>query len=233
METVTDFAKAYQQRFIPQIRAFQKILEKVQLAEPVKKILILGCGNGLEAAMAKQYLNLTVVGIDVVKDFDPQAIQVTNLLQYDGSRMPLADQYFDAVYSFHVLEHIERVEDVLAEVQRVTRPNGVIYFGVPNKSRLLGYFGMKSKTFGQKFAANVYDWKKRITGKWQNKFAHAGFSETELSKLLQKYFKDVKPVTHLYYSEKWPKLKNILQSIQMTKIDRVVLPSVYVIGRNL
>jgi len=183
--------------------------------------------------MAQQYLNLTVVGIDVVKDFDPLAKRSTSLIHYDGTRMPIADNYFDAVYSYHVLEHIENVEHVLAEIQRVVRSNGVVYFGVPNKSRLLGYFGMKNKTFGQKFAANVNDWKKRLTGKWQNTYAHAGFSEKDLSELLQKYFKDVKSVTHLYYSEKWPNMKNILRALRKMKIDQIVLPSVYVIGRNL
>ncbi len=45
--------------------------------------------------------------------------------------MPFADGVFDGVLAFEVLEHIERDEDVVAEVARVLRPGGLAVISVP------------------------------------------------------------------------------------------------------
>lgn len=55
-------------------------------------------------------------------------------LVLDARWMPtVRDCMFDAVFVSGVLEHIDRVEDAVAEIWRVTRPGGVAIVGVPFK----------------------------------------------------------------------------------------------------
>lgn len=41
------------------------------------------------------------------------------------------ENYFDIVQAHHVLEHIYELHDTLAEIHRITKPNGIFYVTVP------------------------------------------------------------------------------------------------------
>ncbi len=49
-----------------------------------------------------------------------------------SGRLPLADRSFDLVLCHHVLEHVDAVDEVLAEIARVLKPDGRLYVAVPN-----------------------------------------------------------------------------------------------------
>ena len=154
-----------------------------------------------------------------------------NLLSYDGKRLPFPDNYFDAVYSYHVLEHVRDVTNVMAETRRVLRPRGLFYVGVPNKSRLFAYTGMNDKSVYQKVRQNVRDWSKRLQGEWDNSLgAHAGFREAELTKQLARFFSRIVPVTRFYYTTKWSKYQSILKLVFKFSLDKIMLPSLYVLA---
>lgn len=220
-------------RYSGQIKAFEKILETFDKLGEVHRILVLGCGNGLEAGYMQHVLGAEVHGVDINKKFDPWALKCTSLHNYDGKRLPYADGYFDAVYSYHVLEHVENVPDMLTEIRRVVRPRGFVYVGVPNKSRLLGYIGMNDKSLYRKIRQNVIDIIKRLKGEWDNALgAHAGFKEQELSQMLGKHFRQAVPVTRYYYSAKWKKYERLLRLLETLWIDRILMPSVYVLASD-
>jgi SAM-dependent methyltransferase len=50
---------------------------------------------------------------------------------YDGKKLPFKDKSFDAVVCFEVFEHVFNIEEVLAEIHRVLRPNGQFFISVP------------------------------------------------------------------------------------------------------
>ena len=50
----------------------------------------------------------------------------------DAARMPFDDESFDAVCSFHFLEHVVKVRDTLAEMSRVTKRGGACIIFMPN-----------------------------------------------------------------------------------------------------
>jgi ubiquinone/menaquinone biosynthesis C-methylase UbiE len=50
-----------------------------------------------------------------------------------GERLPLPDSQFDLVTAWDVLEHVQRPEDLLAEVRRVLRPGGVLLLTAINR----------------------------------------------------------------------------------------------------
>jgi len=47
---------------------------------------------------------------------------------YDGHHMPFQNDFFSAVVSWYVLEHIPNLAEVLRETVRVLKPGGLIYF---------------------------------------------------------------------------------------------------------
>ncbi len=105
-----------------------------------KTALDLGYGGGrILAAAAKSFKQ--VIGIDihqqrelVTKALNERGINNFALQQTDGRTILLNDDSVDVVYSFIVLQHVEKIaifESYLDEVYRILKPNGValLYFG--------------------------------------------------------------------------------------------------------
>jgi len=97
-----------------------------------KLVLDLGCGR------AKQPGSLgldrrPLPGVDLVADFE--------------TRLPLADDSVDAVYSKSVLEHLDHFELVMAELHRVVKPGGEIHLLVPHFSSPLSFSDFTHRRF--------------------------------------------------------------------------------------
>ena len=98
--------------------------------------LDLGCGDGklmrilLEAAGRPACL--TGVDIDPQETRDALASGIYQRVHTGpGDRLPERDAAFDFVFSNSVLEHIDELEPVIAEVARVLLPGGAFLFTVP------------------------------------------------------------------------------------------------------
>jgi 2-polyprenyl-6-hydroxyphenyl methylase/3-demethylubiquinone-9 3-methyltransferase len=111
-----------------------------------KRILELGCGGGL---MAEEYARrgALVAAIDRSRPSLRVARQHASSgglrIDYAGSlaeHLPFPDGAFDAVVTADTLEHVEDVEQVVAEAARVLQPGGCFVYDTINrtwKSRLL------------------------------------------------------------------------------------------------
>lgn len=53
---------------------------------PIQKVLVVGCGSGIEAAILAQRLKADVTGIDIEANFDETAARYCLLRQGDASR---------------------------------------------------------------------------------------------------------------------------------------------------
>ncbi len=86
------------------------------------KILELGGGTGVQAK------RLSDAGCDVVSVDVPDSSYASNrvfpVIDYDGYRLPFADNSFDTIFSSNVLEHIPHLESFHSELVRVLRPGG-------------------------------------------------------------------------------------------------------------
>jgi ubiquinone/menaquinone biosynthesis C-methylase UbiE len=111
------------------------------LSSPEEKIALeIGHGGGRLLAAASRAFG-QVIGVDihdnntlVEEELRARGIQNFRLIQADGSKIPVDDASIDFVYSFIVLQHVERYEvfkTYLAEASRILKPGGVavIYFG--------------------------------------------------------------------------------------------------------
>ena len=105
-----------------------------------KAVLDLGCAGGFMAeALAAKGAHVT--GIDPAA----QAIEAARAhatlsghdIKYDvgvGESLPYADGAFDFVVCVDVLEHVQDLDQVLREVERVLRPGGLFLFDTINRN---------------------------------------------------------------------------------------------------
>jgi len=111
------------------------ILKQERLLES-KKVLDLGCGDGVMSMFLAQHANL-VEGLD----YSPEALafakdktkQFSNLTFSEGSayELPYPDNTFDVVVSTEVIEHLDDVDAYISEIKRVTKNNGSALITTP------------------------------------------------------------------------------------------------------
>ncbi len=191
-----------------------------------KKLLVIGCGAGVEVSHLADETGALVIGIDL--EVDPRwAKPNVLLLRADAQRLPFRDGAFEASYCYHVLEHGPQPPKAIAEAKRGLAADGMGYFGTPNRSRLVGYIGGRATT-SEKVWWNLIDWGKRLQGRWSNEQgAHAGFSRRQLAQLLSASFPKVESVDLPYYLGKYPKLAGFWRLMFRIGFAGFVAPSVY------
>lgn len=201
------------------------------LAKP-QRILVVGCGDGREAAFLAQHFDAEATGIDLGGqfEFDTSAASQATLEIMDAQCMEFPDNWFDLVYSFHALEHIPDPRKALSEMNRVLKPGGCFAIGTPNRNRLIGYIG-SAASLSDKIKWNLNDWIMRLRGRWKNELgAHAGYADTELVSMCRIVFGQSYSATHSYYRALYGwRRTNLLIS---TGASSLLFPCVYVLGRK-
>lgn len=191
-----------------------------------KRLLVVGCGEGVEVAKLGRVTGATSFGVDLVVDRAHAAPGVC-LVRADARALPFRDGAFEAVYCYHVLEHVPGPRRAVTEARRMLVPDGLGYFGTPNRNRLVGYVGGRATTL-EKLQWNLHDWGRRLTGRWSNEQgAHAGFSRRQLALLLRESFAVVESVDLSYYQAKYPKLAGFWRFTTRLGLATFLAPSVY------
>jgi SAM-dependent methyltransferase len=90
-------------------------------------LLDFGCGS-------RPYQSLfsvdKYIGLDFENPGHPHQNEQIDLF-YDGKKIPFADEYFDAVFSSEVFEHVFNLEEILKEINRVMKIDGKILITCP------------------------------------------------------------------------------------------------------
>jgi SAM-dependent methyltransferase len=200
---------------------------------PISKLLVVGCGDGREAHALANALGCDVTGIDLREQFDPQAAAGVRLQTADATALPFATDTFDFIYSYHVLEHIPRYRDALAEMNRVLAKDGGLWIGTPNRARLVGYIGSKVP-LRTAIKWNADDWKARLRGRFRNELgAHAGFTLRELGRELRTVFMRIDDATLDYYLAIYPHRARTVRVLHGSGLGTVAFPSIYFTGRKI
>ena len=105
------------------------------------RVLDVGSGNG---AIISYYSEkgCEAVGIEISESAVKQSLEQfpgTKFLHYDGLNFPFEDSSFNTILLNDVLEHIsyDDMEQVLGEVCRVLKPNGLVYISVMNRWQVI------------------------------------------------------------------------------------------------
>ncbi len=118
--------------FLSLIRAREAVL--FQSCLPLEApILDVGCGDGYFAKVAlsnnsQVEKSIIDVGLDVKGSRIEEAKKINvykKLVTYEGKNMPFKSNYFSTVVSNCVLEHINDLDLVLKEINRVLKPGGL------------------------------------------------------------------------------------------------------------
>lgn len=122
------------------IKRYNELLDKFEKYRSTNKLLDIGCGTGYFLDEAKkrgwvvhgtEYSPLSIAscrerGISICEG------------QLNGSNYD-ADQ-FDVITSFEVIEHINDPKEELDKINRILRPNGLLYITTPNYNSLSRHF---------------------------------------------------------------------------------------------
>jgi len=127
-------------RFYPQFdRNWDDVLFRKKLLafiHPEATVLDLGAGAGIVEAMNFRGHAGRVCGVDL----DPRVVENPYLdegIVADAGKIPYPDASFDLVFADNVMEHIDKPDQVFAEIERVLRPGGRLLFKTPNKSHYM------------------------------------------------------------------------------------------------
>jgi 2-polyprenyl-6-hydroxyphenyl methylase/3-demethylubiquinone-9 3-methyltransferase len=116
------------------------IVEDLGLEPRGRRTLDVGCGGGLLAEELAR-LGCHVTGIDPSERSLEAArahAQAEGLAidyrQATGERLPFPDRCFDLVYCCDVLEHVDELTRVIAEISRVLEPGGIFFYDTINRT---------------------------------------------------------------------------------------------------
>jgi ubiquinone/menaquinone biosynthesis C-methylase UbiE len=93
------------------------------------RILEIGAGTGKQA-LELQRRGFEVTAIEVA-DSNYAAHRVFPIKDYDGRTIPMGDGSVDLVFSSNVLEHVEDLSRMHAEIRRVLAPGGACIHVLP------------------------------------------------------------------------------------------------------
>jgi 2-polyprenyl-3-methyl-5-hydroxy-6-metoxy-1,4-benzoquinol methylase len=99
-------------------------------------VLDVGCSGGIVADELHRRgarmvgLDIDIPGLSKARD---RFAESASFICADSERMPLADASVDVVICNHVYEHVVDPEQLLTELRRVVRPDGLLYLGLGNR----------------------------------------------------------------------------------------------------
>jgi 2-polyprenyl-3-methyl-5-hydroxy-6-metoxy-1,4-benzoquinol methylase len=148
-----------------------------------KVVLDVACGSGYGSRYLFDKGARAVVGGDIsVKAIEAaqksHAKEGVEFCVLDATRLPFADDSFDAITSMETIEHLEQYRDFLRECKRVLKKRGVLICSTPNKG------------------PDIHP----LIRKLEPYHVH-GFSLVELQELLSQSFTE----TQLYGQDSWHK----------------------------
>jgi ubiquinone/menaquinone biosynthesis C-methylase UbiE len=70
-----------------------------------------------------------IYGLDLISHYgDELPPEDLQMFYYDGKHIPFNDRTFDLIISHQVMHHVENIEEIIVELKRILRPNGIILF---------------------------------------------------------------------------------------------------------
>ncbi len=120
----------------------QRLLKAYYLAKPYIKgdLLELGCGEGRGVQLLEPLAN-SYMALDKIQEVIDSLKAQHPTLDFRQAVFPpfegIADNSFDSIVSFQVIEHVKEDGDFLAEIYRVLKPGGKAVLTTPNIKKTL------------------------------------------------------------------------------------------------
>jgi len=196
-----------------------------------KLVMDLGCGAGIDSAEFARN-GAYVISVDFAqasiistRDLLREAGLPAYIVQADATSLPFREDVFDCVYCFGVLHHIPNVEEALAEIHRVLKPNGKVLAMLYHQDSLLYAYsivylrGIKEGLLWKSTLDEILsNYSERREG---NPYTRA-YTKSEVRKLFEKFF------DHLQIEVRY----NVIDLPNERKV-KIGLPEKYELGWHL
>ena len=179
-----------------------------------------GCGAGrILHELRNQGINafgcdIFYEGGDYSKFVDPALFLDGTIRKITNNTIPFESEFFDIVINNQVMEHVENLNTVLAEIERVLKPGGIVLNLFPDKgvwreghcgipflhwfpknsySRI--YYAASCRALGlgyQKNGKNIMRWSQDFC-EWLDKWTHYR-TRREIDATYEKYFYDIQHI---------------------------------------
>ena len=117
-----------------------RILKKLDIDPHGKTALEVGSGGGILTEEIRK-MGFKTTGVDPSQQSIETASNHAKMsgldIQYDkgtGESLPYSDASFDCVFCCDVLEHVQDLPKVIAEISRVLKPGGVFFYDTLNRT---------------------------------------------------------------------------------------------------
>ena len=155
----------------PRLAFIRAVLARLQIDPAESSALDLGCGGGLLAEEVSR-LGCRVTGIDpsAPSIATARAHALVSGLEIDyragaGEQLPFPDHSFDLICCCDVLEHVEQLDPVIAEVARVLKPGAPFIYDTINRtlaSRVLLIWLVQDFALTRIAPPRLHDWRSFI-----------------------------------------------------------------------
>ncbi len=101
-----------------------------------KTVLDLGCGSGYGSYYLKTYGAKNVYGIDLSQeaaDYCREAYPSCHFKQGRATNTTYKNNSFDVVVCFELIEHLSEQEELMNEIKRILKKDGILIMSTPNK----------------------------------------------------------------------------------------------------
>ena len=114
------------------LRGIVKKLQGLSQLGSGKKILEIGCGNGVGTLLIEELFKPSEF---IATEYDPRLVEIAQMKNNnskvrvetgDATRLRFKDNEFDAVIGLSVIHHIPNWRECIKELQRVIKPNGLL-----------------------------------------------------------------------------------------------------------
>jgi len=119
-------------------------------------VLDLGCGAGAYGMVMKRLHPAIILhGVDILPVDNVPSIYSYSMVDIENQLLPYPDNFFDAVFFNHVIEHLHSPFHLGKEINRVMKRGAVIYIETPNwTTTFIPSFGLHR---GEPNRFNFYD----------------------------------------------------------------------------
>jgi SAM-dependent methyltransferase len=191
------------------------------------RVLDYGCGAGKIVKELKT-LGINAFGCDVFFEggdyslvMDPTLFE-DSIRRMSGNTIPFDSASFDFVINNQVMEHVENLDSVLSEIQRVLKPGGMVLSLFPDKgvfreghcgipfiqrfskgSRLRVYYTATFRLFGfgyLKENKSVMQWSQDFC-EWLDKWTYYR-TKKEIDSTYKKYFCDIRHIEYFWLQQR-------------------------------
>lgn len=184
------------------------------------RVLDYGCGAG-QIVIELRKRKVDAFGCDVFyeggdysKSVDAELVDAGVIRRMDGVTIPFHCSTFDFIINNQVMEHVDNLDSVLAELQRVLKPGGMVLSLFPEKGvwreghcgipflhwfpknshpRIYYAAGFRTLGFGyHKGTKSVMLWSQDVC-KWLDQWTHYR-TRAEIHSIYSKYFSDIRHI---------------------------------------